>query len=760
MSFNSANRTFDSSVITQLDSLLLIPDYPNGYEYLSDVLKQIDPGTNEPYIKADPEIHKSQLFLDQASSANEGVGAFSTWIRAYTNKQGDLRYESEFTITEMQNASDAVADSILTEVATTTILPDIEDIANFDALEIRNELFPDLGDNNPAWSGVVLYLAFDSNQLGRLDEGSLTPTFGNWWFAGLSTAVATAAAIGETIADPTEFCNEDRATIDGLRDLWQSLSGLDPEDLIDTSAVTPIAFGGTLISFEDAFDDILEGFEAATPRFKIAVGQLLTGGLGDLAETLCGADADERIQGNGGADLIFAGGGNDTVEGGEGDDVVTGSLGHDDVFGEAGSNVLHGGEGADYLVGGAGGDVLSGGAGADIIEGVDWSVTPEGLYTIEGGPGDDFIVTANLAGQFSGDQVVTGTTVVFTAEAGRDVVNATIGDVIRFKDLSPDDLEITLASFKPENVLEFYPVLFEVGDASLYAPFGLPAGTGSDPGVRIAFGEVPDNPEWTVSDLPDEIDHLVPDEDAIPENYRNAEDRFDEERALSDDPDPSDNGTDSGDSLVGSASADVIIAYAGADTVGGMAGDDMIGGAGLDVLDGGDGDNIFLVGDSDLDVYRGGGTLRFLPGVTVPMLASDFNWLDVSLSEIDGTQASSSVLRGPDSQIALDWDFSGIELTGIAALAGGDADDIIVGSFVDDEIWGGEGIDTLRGDAGDDELHGHGGDDELHGDRHAARVRRRRCDPWRGRRRPPLRQWQQRPVVRPCRQRPDRGRPG
>jgi hypothetical protein len=113
MSFNPNTRTFDPAVITQLDAFLDVGDYPAGYEYLSDTLKQTDPGTNEPYIKADPSIHKSQLFLEGASNANAGVGAFSTWIRTYTDKQGGLRYGDEFTSNEMQQASDAVADSIL-----------------------------------------------------------------------------------------------------------------------------------------------------------------------------------------------------------------------------------------------------------------------------------------------------------------------------------------------------------------------------------------------------------------------------------------------------------------------------------------------------------------------------------------------------------------------------------------------------------------------------------------------------------------------
>ena len=55
------------------------------------------------------DMRSAKLWLDVAIGANGGTGMHSAFIRAYTNRQGELRRGSAFSDAEMQLPSNGVA---------------------------------------------------------------------------------------------------------------------------------------------------------------------------------------------------------------------------------------------------------------------------------------------------------------------------------------------------------------------------------------------------------------------------------------------------------------------------------------------------------------------------------------------------------------------------------------------------------------------------------------------------------------------------
>ena len=163
------------------------------------------------------------------------------------------------------------------------------------------------------------------------------------------------------------------------------------------------------------------------------------------------------------------------------------------------------------------------------------------------------------------------------------------------------------------------------------------------------------------------------------------------------------------------------IGGSGDDVLTGDGGDDtLIGGKGSDTLKGGEGSDSYLVGDCDAEVYEDTGTsgtdsIRFLTGSFTGHLGASFSAAASGIEAIDGSDAFALVLAGADSAAALDWDFTGMTLTDISELKGGDGDDVIKGSSAAELITGGAGDDSLTGNSGADVLQGGGNDDALRG---------------------------------------------
>jgi hypothetical protein len=114
------------------------------------------------------DIKNAKLWLDVAIGANGGTGMHSVFIRTYTNREGQLRLNREFTAKEMQKASNGVALNLWKNLSNIDgeyfqQVPPINVIAREDASAIGKYLFqgelPDEGDTaiaaNAAWSGAL-----------------------------------------------------------------------------------------------------------------------------------------------------------------------------------------------------------------------------------------------------------------------------------------------------------------------------------------------------------------------------------------------------------------------------------------------------------------------------------------------------------------------------------------------------------------------------------------------------------------------------
>lgn len=147
-----------------------------------------------------------------------------------------------------------------------------------------------------------------------------------------------------------------------------------------------------------------------------------------VATFALGADADMRLFGTQGRDLLEGGSGDDSLMGLNGRDTLIGNEGDDFIFGNSGRDVIEGGEGNDVMFGGAGIDIINGGSGDDQLFG------NRGADTLTGGAGDD-----QLAGGGGADVFV------FDGSFGNDEITdfQTHRDMLDFGGVDPSDLQIT-----------------------------------------------------------------------------------------------------------------------------------------------------------------------------------------------------------------------------------------------------------------------------------------------------------------------------
>jgi Ca2+-binding RTX toxin-like protein len=203
--------------------------------------------------------------------------------------------------------------------------------------------------------------------------------------------------IGGLGADRFELENAPRAPIstsisaDGRDSVW--INGITRSQLLSGAAkyITPqasrveVAAAGVWATFvnSDQLDGLTihTGADAATVSWTeldaASMHRLhVIGAEGN--DLLTGAEFNDVIQGDAGADTLNGLDGNDDMDGGDGQDVLYGMAGADTLRGGTGNDLLDGGEGNDWIQGNAGNDTLVGGAGAD-------------LYMVEAQSGNDVI---------------------------------------------------------------------------------------------------------------------------------------------------------------------------------------------------------------------------------------------------------------------------------------------------------------------------------------------------------------------------------
>ena len=194
---------------------------------------------------------------------------------------------------------------------------------------------------------------------------------------GMDTLVDIEAASGTAFGDTITGNNGDNwlwGASDGTGD--DTLDGQEGNDLIENGAGNHVIIGG------DGVDTFR--YSAFTSTSGIALSLALQGapqntGVGMMTltgiENLSGAQFDDLLTGDGGANLLAGSGGNDTLVGGAGNDTLYGDgLIAPDTHGGGGSGpittyvdvaTIGGVSGNDLLEGGLGDDVIDGGGGVD-----------------------------------------------------------------------------------------------------------------------------------------------------------------------------------------------------------------------------------------------------------------------------------------------------------------------------------------------------------------------------------------------------------
>lgn len=161
--------TFSASEQAQIQSLFLNGpavgqpgNFSSMYTYIAQVLTtRLSDGS----ISAGEQLAMTHArnWFDVAKQANGNVGFHSAFIRAYTNRQGELRLNRSFTQSEMQEASNGVARRVFAHIQSSGWqAPTTNLIEEEDATAVGEVLFqPFLPSNdtavsrNAGWSGCL-----------------------------------------------------------------------------------------------------------------------------------------------------------------------------------------------------------------------------------------------------------------------------------------------------------------------------------------------------------------------------------------------------------------------------------------------------------------------------------------------------------------------------------------------------------------------------------------------------------------------------
>jgi Ca2+-binding RTX toxin-like protein len=205
----------------------------------------------------------------------------------------------------------------------------------------------------------------------------------------------------------------------------------------------------TLITFQNTLVGAFTEYNLVwRPDGGAAVGHTIVGTGG--GDTIYGGPGDDTIDGQAGNDVIHGIGGADHISGGDGDDyidgggTVDGGAG-DDVIVTTG-DVVHGGAGNDRIVfNGFTAQLLDGGDGDDVI---DMSVGAGGPATVyaTGGDGNDHLLFGNAIFTLDGGSGDDTFTIVNTSTA--TIVTGAGHDVIDLNSLPSETGQITVNDFQ------------------------------------------------------------------------------------------------------------------------------------------------------------------------------------------------------------------------------------------------------------------------------------------------------------------------
>lgn len=525
-----------------------------------------------------------------------------------------------------------------------------------------------------------------------------------------------------------------------------TLIGSGGADTLVGSEGPDLLVGGSGRDLAD-YGDMSRGIVASLTRDAAAP---LSGGVTqdrfESVEDLFGSQFDDRLGGNGlanllsgrgGRDVLLGHAGNDRLSGGEGDDTLLGGAGADvlaggagcdlaswamasagvtidlaqerqrggeaegDVLidvegiigsghadwlrGDAGANLLFGGRGDDRLEGDRGDDRLYGGDGADQLDG------GKGDSTLDGGAGNDCLIAgrgANLVAGGSGSDwlLVTGKwglRLDLAVTGPQDTLGYGIDRVSGIEHLRGGSGDDSLSGAAGGNRLEGAG-----GNDALLGRAGDDTLSGGD-GVDTLDGGT--GFDWAVFDGDAPVTVTLGRTDA--QDTGAGLDLLTEIEGVI--------GGSGADDLRGDAMANRLWGSAGADRLRGEGGNDSLrGGAGADMLSGGAGADLVAGEDGNDRLVAGQGADRLYGGAGIDMaVLSGLGPVDCDLSR-----------TGPQLHAA-----GSVVLVGVEGLTGGAQGDRLTGDAAANQLLGLQGDDVLSGAGGNDLLAGGAGRDRLSG---------------------------------------------
>lgn len=279
--------TFNPSQITTLQNILAT----NTNSRFADAYAKV-----HEFIVDSPEAPANvKAWFVGAEKVNRDSGAFSTFIRQYTNAQSELRTGTSLTKAQLDNASNAIAAAVLNDIIINKTLPNLALLGERDANQTATDLF---NGEVAVWSGNVLFAylgdssPFRANLIGRAGETydflTAVASFGRAAGPAAITGFSSWSNFGSAVAD-----------------VWSTVGTI--------AGIFPLQ--GEITSF------LGNAYGGAFPTFTVNWQNIQLGRTTNDAG-LTGTGANEIIHAGTGNDRLVASGGVDLLDGGIGQDIV------------------------------------------------------------------------------------------------------------------------------------------------------------------------------------------------------------------------------------------------------------------------------------------------------------------------------------------------------------------------------------------------------------------------------------------------------
>jgi Ca2+-binding RTX toxin-like protein len=344
---------FTELQLGQLKNLVDSKKYPEAYNFAAQVAEVNHSAS-----------YASITWLYQSSMTNAGIGPLSAFIRSYSAQQYTIRYDKTISPSSIQDASDKIAEKVLSDILKNNEIPTIETIALKDAQGAAETLFD--GDAG-GWGGNPLFL-----------------------FLGLDTP------LNNNVLEKTGDTYDTLAMLKlaGSTGTWQQLwNNLSVGFATATNIDYGFTFANGVLSVSKFLNSAYGGIFNPTTNFVLGT-----------------VNGDDLMQGTANSDTMNGGGGNDVLNGSNGSDIMDGGQGIDTAdFSMVSGNLIVTVKNVDSSanfaaqVYGAGLDSLFGiekilGTGQDDTFIAQNMPTAGGLQLIDGGGGKDILSGVYLNG--------------------------------------------------------------------------------------------------------------------------------------------------------------------------------------------------------------------------------------------------------------------------------------------------------------------------------------------------------------------------